>query len=75
MRNLGKEQMSTDTAVLVTKMILDGNNLSEIEFKDTIELETNDGEEVILPYRYVMKEGKPVLPKGLFEMLKNQEGI
>lgn len=75
MRNLGKEQMSTDTAVLVTKIILDGKKMKDIEFKDTIELETNDGEEVILPYRYVIKNGKPVLPKGLFEMLKNQEGL
>lgn len=75
MRNLGKEQMSTDTAVLVTNMILDGKKMNEIEFKDTIELETNDREEVILPYRYVIKNGKPVLPKGLFEMLKNQEGL
>jgi len=74
-RSLGKEQMSTDTAVLVTKMILDGKKLSEIEFKDTIELETNDGEDVILPYRYVIKDGNPILPKGLFEMLKKQKGL
>lgn len=75
MRNLGKEQMSTDTAVLVTKMILDGKKLEDIEFKDTIELETKDREEVILPYRYVVKNGKPVLPEGLFEMLRDQEGL
>ena len=75
MRNLGSEQLSTDTAVLVTKMILDGKKLSEIEFKDTIELELKDGEDIILPYRYVIKNGKPVLPKGLFEMLRDQEGI
>ena len=75
MRSLGSEQMSTDTAVLVTNMILNGKKLNEIEFKDTIQFETNDGEEVILPYRYVVKNGKPVLPKGLFEMLKNQEGL
>ncbi len=75
MRNLGSEQMSTDTAVLVTKMILDGKKLNEIEFKDTIELELKDGEDIILPYRYVVKNGKPVLPKGLFEMLRDQEGL
>ena len=56
-------------------MILDGKKLSEIEFKDTIELELKDGEDIILPYRYVIKNGKPVLPKGLFEMLRDQEGI
>lgn len=75
MRNLGQEQMSTDTAVLVTNMILNGKKLNEIEFKDEIELDTNEGESVILPYRYVIKDGKPVLPKGLFEMLKKQKGL
>ncbi|MBN2421021.1 hypothetical protein JXB27_01960 [Candidatus Woesearchaeota archaeon] len=75
MRNLGQEQMSTDTAVLVTHMILNGKKLNEIKFQDTISLETNDGEEIILPYRYVVENGKPVLPEGLFEMLKNQEGL
>ncbi len=74
-RNLGKEQMSTDTAVLVTHMILNGKKLQDIEFKDEIELEIKEGESVILPYRYIIKDGKPVLPKGLFEMLKHQEGL
>lgn len=75
MRSLGREQMSTDTAVLVTNMILNGKKLSDIKFQDTIELDTKEGESVILPYRYVLENEKPVLPKGLFEMLKNQEGI
>lgn len=75
MRCLGQEQMSTDTAVLVTHKVLTGTPLNKIKFQDTISLETNDGEEVILPYRYVVENGKPVLPEGLFEMLKNQEGL
>jgi ribosome biogenesis SPOUT family RNA methylase Rps3 len=75
MRSLGREQMSTDTAVLVTHMILDGKKLSDIEFKDTIELELKDGEDIQLPYRYVIQNGKPVLPPGLFEMLRDQEGL
>ena len=74
-RSLGKEQMSTDTAVMVTHMVLNGKKLSEIEFQDTIELQTGENDSVVLPYRYVMKDGKPILPKGLFEMLKKQEGL
>ena len=31
-RNLGKEQMSTDTAVLVTKKIVDGKAIAQIPF-------------------------------------------
>ncbi len=75
MRNLGKKQMSTDTAVLVTHKILNGKKLKDIKFKDTIELETAENESVILPFRYVLEDGKPVLAKGLFEMLKKQKGL
>lgn len=75
MRHLGHEQMSTNTAVMVSHMVLNGKKLSDIEFKDTIELELKDGEDLILPYRYVIENGKPVLPKGMFEMLRDQEGL
>lgn len=75
MRSLGREQMSTDTAVMVSHKIIGGTKIEDIQFQDTIELELNDGEDLILPYRYVVENGKPVLPKGLFEMLKNQEGL
>ena len=74
-RSLGTEQMSTNTAVLVTKRILDGQQLDEIEFQDGIEIMTGDGEEVELPYRYVIENGEPVLPPGLIEHLKRQEGF
>lgn len=72
-RSLGKEQMSTDTAVLVAKMIVDGKKLSEIRFKDHIELDIAEGEAVQLPYRYVLDdEGRPILPDGLIEYLENE---
>ena len=74
-RNLGKEQMSTDTAVLVVKLIVDGTPLEKIEFKDEIEIEIKEGESILLPYRYVVKNKKPVLPAGLIEMLKKQKGF
>ena len=64
MRSLGREQMSTDTAVMVTHMVLNGKKLSDIDFQDTIEFETNKGESIILPYRYVLENGKPVLLSG-----------
>lgn len=75
MRNLGKKQMSTDTAVLVAHKVLNGEKLSKIKFKDTIEIETAKNESVILPFRYVIENGKPVLAKGLLEMLKKQKGF
>lgn len=71
-RNLGPVQMSTDTAVVVAKIICDGTPLERITFQDTIEIEMGDGESVELPYRYIMEDGKPVLPEGLIEYLRKK---
>ncbi|MBW2977280.1 hypothetical protein KY331_00390 [Candidatus Woesearchaeota archaeon] len=69
-RNIGKEQMSTDTAVYVVKGIIEGKKLEDFEFKDEIEIEIGEGESIQLPFRYVIINGKPLLPKGLIEHLK-----
>src|SRR5574341_1487627 len=63
--NLGKAQMSTDTAVIVTKLICDGKNLSEIEFQQGVEIKINEYEEVHLPYKYLIIKGKPLLAPGI----------
>ncbi|MEK6822914.1 MAG: SAM-dependent methyltransferase, partial [Nanoarchaeota archaeon] len=72
-RNLGSMQMSTDTAVLVAKRILDGTPFAKLVFKDTLVIPTGEGEEVELPYRYLVENGTPVLPEGLVEKLKKDE--
>lgn len=72
-RNLGKKQLSTDTAVLVAKMILDGTPFSRIPFQDGIEVQLNGTESVLLPYRYVLRNNTPVLAPGLREMLRRQK--
>jgi len=69
-RNLGTAQMSTDTAVYVAKHILDGGRMDDLKFRDEIEIEIDDGESMILPFRYVLVQGQPMLPKGLAEHLK-----
>lgn len=74
-KNLGKKQMSTDTAVLVTKMITDGKEFRNINFKDSIEIKLGIAESVILPYRYVIRDGKPVLAPGLKTLLRTQKGF
>lgn len=74
-RNLGKKQMSTDTAVHVTKMIYSGKNLEELHFHDKIEIPISKGESVLLPYRYLFENEEPVLPSGLIEMLRKQKGF
>ncbi len=72
-RNLGKEQMSTNTATYVAKKIIDGKKFSEFKFIEELVIPIEDGEEVILPFRFVIEDGKPVLAKGYIDFVKNQE--
>ena len=74
-RNLGHKQFSTDTAVLVTKMIYEGIPLEKIEFREPIVLKISPVEEVELPYPYVVKNGEPVISPALIVMLKKQKGF
>ncbi|MEM4239748.1 MAG: SAM-dependent methyltransferase [Candidatus Woesearchaeota archaeon] len=74
-RNMGKEQMSTDTAVLVAYTILSGMPLHKIRFTHHVDIDVREGESVTLPYKYVLKDGKPVLAPGLVEMLRRQKGF
>jgi len=81
-RNLGNKQMSTDTAVYVTKKILSGTKLVELRFADEVEIILNEDKEsaesVILPFRYVLDENrkeKVVLPDGLIDYLKKKKTI
>jgi ribosome biogenesis SPOUT family RNA methylase Rps3 len=74
-RNLGPKQFSTDTAVRVVKKIIDGTPLERMEFQDGIEVPIRPGETVILPYRYLIEDGVPVLPRGLEELLRKRKGF
>ena len=71
--NLGKAQMSTDTAVIVTKMIADGKKLSELKFQQGVEIKISAYEEVHLPYKYLIVKGKPLLAPGIASMLRKQK--
>ena len=68
-RNIGKKQLSTDSAVYVVKQIILGKKLSEISFRDSIEIKINEIESVILPYRYPLINGKPNISKELVRYL------
>ena len=71
--NIGDKQMSTDTAVIVTKKIADGKKFEELEFIDDPEIETGEEESCILPYRYLLVENKPLLAPGVIDLLKEEE--
>lgn len=74
-RHLGKEQFSTDNAVLCAKMILSGKKSREIKFKDGIEIETGKGESVCFPFRYIIVDGKPFISPELVEYLRKRKGF
>lgn len=69
-RNLGRRQMSTDTAIYVAKKIISGIPFSKIRFRDKIEIAIAKHESVILPFRYALVKNKPLLPPGLVAYLK-----
>lgn len=72
-RNIGKEQFSTDNAVFVTHEILSGTSLSKMKFQDEIEIQINDIESTILPYRYPVINGKPRIKEELVDFIKKKK--
>lgn len=65
-RHLDKVQMTTDTAVRVTQLVLsEQKKLSEIDYIDFPELKFSKNESTEMPFRYVRntKTGKPIMPE------------
>ncbi len=71
-RNIGKKQFSTDNAVAVVKEISKGKKLSDLKFKDKIEIQLGKYDSVVLPYRYLLVKNKPLISKELIEYLKRK---
>ncbi|KAL4946203.1 hypothetical protein BDV06DRAFT_182951 [Aspergillus oleicola] len=71
-RRLGPVQMTTDTAVRVTRMVVhDRVPLEEIQYVDHPEIVINDHERTEMPFRYVKdSNGEPIMPKGMVELIK-----
>ena len=75
-RNLGKKQMSTDTAVLVSYKIINKKiPFSRLKFKDELEIKIGKNLSTILPYRYLIEKGKVILPKGLIKHIKTEDSF
>ncbi|KAK8846674.1 hypothetical protein IAR55_005761 [Kwoniella newhampshirensis] len=71
-RHLGEKQMTTDTAVGVTKIVVeDGVPLDKIPYTDFPTITFNKYESIEMPFRYVKDDkGEPILPPGMKEHLK-----
>ncbi|KAF2035597.1 DUF431-domain-containing protein [Setomelanomma holmii] len=70
-RRLGPVQMTTDTAVRVTRIIVqDRIPVEKIPFVDHPELKINRNESTQMPFRYVTgKDGQPIMPEGMIELI------
>lgn len=71
-RNLGRKQMPTDVAVYVAKKILYGEKLNQLKFVDKVEVEINENESVILPFRFVVDKNKLIISEKLVDYLRKR---
>ncbi|KAK9248725.1 SAM-dependent RNA methyltransferase [Lipomyces tetrasporus] len=72
-RRLGPNQMTTDTAIRVVKMVVeDQKPLNQIEYVDFPELRWNKYESTEMPFRYVKdsQTGEPIMPEGMRELIR-----
>ncbi|KAJ7454030.1 SAM-dependent RNA methyltransferase [Mycena galericulata] len=69
-RHLGPVQMTTDTALGVTKLVVDDKiPLDEIPYVNFPTIVFNPKESVEMPFRYIADGGQPKLPPGMRELL------
>ncbi len=71
-RHLGKVQLSIDTAALVARLIYLGESLENIEVTREVEVRLGENERVVLPYGYVVYNGRVMLTPGIVEYLAGE---
>lgn len=71
-RRLGPVQMTTDTAVRVTRMVIHQKlTLDQIPYIDNPELKVDEHESTEMPFRYVKRaDGSPYMPRGMEDLIK-----
>ncbi|KAJ5689752.1 hypothetical protein N7462_004144 [Penicillium macrosclerotiorum] len=71
-RRLGPKQMTTDTAVRVTRMVVHERvPLEQISYVDYPEILINEHERTEMPFRYVQDaQGQPIMPDGMVDLIK-----
>ncbi|KAJ6465057.1 SAM-dependent RNA methyltransferase [Mycena vitilis] len=69
-RHLGPVQMTTDTALGVTKLVVDDKiPLDDITYVNFPTIIFNPKESVEMPFRYIAEGSEPKLPPGMRELL------
>eukprot|EP00842_Homolaphlyctis_polyrhiza_P003466 jgi/Hompol1/411/HPOL_003643-RA len=75
-RHLGKEQMTTDTAVLVSQIVLEkGIPLNEIPYIDRPVIQLRKRETCRMPFKYILENGQPKLPPGMIDLLRESNDM
>lgn len=71
-RRLGALQMTTDTAIRTTQIIVEQKTeFKDIKFIDYPEIRYNKYESTEMPFRYVLDaEGAPILPTGMLKLIE-----
>lgn len=71
-RRLGPIQMTTDTAVRVTRTVIQQRvRLKDIPYTDHPELRIDEHESTEMPFRYMVNsDGSPVMPQGMIDLIK-----
>ncbi|KAE9378017.1 DUF431-domain-containing protein [Stipitochalara longipes BDJ] len=71
-RRLGPKQMTTDTAVRVTRLVVQEKiPLDKIPYVDYPELRINKNESTEMPFRYVKGvNGVSIMPEGMLDLIK-----
>jgi len=71
-RRLGPVQMTTDTAVRVTRIVVqDRVPVEKVPYVDHPEIKVSKNESTQMPFRYVTnKAGEPIMPEGMIDLIK-----
>jgi ribosome biogenesis SPOUT family RNA methylase Rps3 len=70
-RNLGKAQMTLDTAVLTAyKIICEKTPFEQLQFIDRPTIKIDEKEYIEMPFRYIDVGGEPLLPAGMLDLWK-----
>ncbi|KAI8209858.1 Protein arginine N-methyltransferase SFM1 [Colletotrichum sp. SAR 10_77] len=71
-RRLGPTQMTTDTAVRVTRIVVEEKTpLDKISYVTYPELKFSEHESTEMPFKYVTdKNGEPIMPEGMVDLIR-----
>lgn len=70
-RRLGNKQMTTDTAIRTTQLIIEKQTrFEDIKFIDYPEIRFSKYEATEMPFRYVLDGTTPIFPEGMLDLIK-----